>query len=86
MIAKGAPVTGEVLPLGKKNFLGRAPKPMYRLMTVDAVNGAKLKIKASPGRSDDKNERNIEPPGHRGKDRSRPPEVPTWRTSTAIRR
>jgi hypothetical protein len=68
VIAKGAVVTGEVLAAGKKSLLGRAGKPMFRLMAVDAVDGAKLKVKASPGRSSDKNERNIEPPGHRGKD------------------
>jgi hypothetical protein len=67
-IAKGAAVTGEVLAASKKNILGRGGKPMFRLMAVDAVDGSKLKVKASPGRSSDKNERNIEPPGHRGKD------------------
>ncbi len=68
VIAKGAAVTGEVLMAGKKNILGRGGKPMFRLMAVDAVDGSKLKVKAAPGRSSDKNERNIEPPGHRGKD------------------
>jgi len=33
-----------------------------------AVDGSKLAVKASPGRSGDKNEHNIEPPGHRGKE------------------
>ncbi len=66
VIAKGAAVTGEVLALGKKNILRRGGKPMFRLMAVDAVDGTKLKVKAA-GRSSDKNERNIEPPGHRGK-------------------
>ena len=32
-----------------------------------AVDGTKVKVKASPGRSD-KNEHNIEPSGHRGKE------------------
>ena len=72
VIAKGAPVTGEILAVGKKNILGRGGKPMFRLMTVDAVDGTKLKIKASPGRTPDKNERNIEPPGHRGKENLAP--------------
>jgi hypothetical protein len=72
VIAKGATVTGEIVAPGKKGLLGRAAKPMYRLTTVDAVDGTKLKIKASPGRTDDKNERSIEPPGHRGKENLAP--------------
>jgi serine/threonine-protein kinase len=68
VIAKGAAVTGEVLAPGKKNVLRRGGKPMFRLMTVDAVDGTRLKVKASAGRSSDKNEKSIEPPGHRGKE------------------
>ena len=68
VIAKGATVTGEVLPAGKKNILGHAGKPMFRLMMVDATDGSKLKVKAAPGRDSEKNERNLEPPGHRGKE------------------
>jgi len=71
VIAKGATVTGEILAV-KKGILGRSAKPAYRLTTVDAVDGTKLKIKATPGRTDDKNERNIEPPGHRGKENLAP--------------
>ena len=41
---------------------------MFRLIAVDAVDGSKLKVRAAPGRGPDKNERNIEPPGHRGKE------------------
>jgi hypothetical protein len=62
-IAKGATVTGEVVAAGKKRG-----KPMFRLMTVDAVDGSKLKVKAGPGRHSDRNESRIEPPGHRGKE------------------
>lgn len=69
VIAKGAAVTGEVvLPAGKKSILRRGAKPMFRLIAADAVDGTKLKVKAAPGRSSDKNERNLEPTGHRGKD------------------
>ncbi|MGD0774754.1 MAG: protein kinase [Candidatus Solibacter sp.] len=69
VIAKGAAVTGEVaLPASKKGILRRGGKPMFRLIAADAVDGTKLKVKAAPGKSSDKNERNIEPPGHRGKD------------------
>jgi hypothetical protein len=67
-IAKGAAVTGEVVASGKKGVLRRGGKPMFRLIAVDAVDGTKLKVKASPGRSSDKNEHNIEPPGHRAKE------------------
>jgi serine/threonine-protein kinase len=66
VIAKGAAVRGEVLEPGKKNILGRGGKPIFRLIDVAAVDGSRLKVKASPGRGE-KNERNIEPPGHRGK-------------------
>lgn len=68
VIATGAAVTGEVLPLGKKGILGRGAKPLFKLISADAVDGTKLKIKSAPGRSSDKNERAIEPPGHRGKE------------------
>jgi hypothetical protein len=67
-IAKGAAVTGEIVATEKKGVLRRGGKRMFRLITVDAVDGTKLKVKASPGRSSDKNERNIEPPGHRAKE------------------
>jgi serine/threonine-protein kinase len=67
-IARGAAVTGEIIGAGKKNILGRGGKPAFRLITADAVDGSKLKVKAAPGRSSDKNEHNIEPAGHRGKD------------------
>ena len=67
-IAKGAAVTGDVLPLGKKDILRRGGKPMFRLIAAVAVDGTKLKVKASPGKSSDKNEKNIEPPGHKGKE------------------
>jgi hypothetical protein len=60
VIAKGATVTGEVVRMGRKK--------LFRLMAADAVDGAKLKVKATAGRGSDGNENNIEPPGHRGKD------------------
>ena len=43
-------------------------KVQFKLDTVTAVDGRKLRIKASPGRSSDKNEHNITPPGHRSRD------------------
>jgi len=68
IIAKGAAVTGVVLEPGKKNILGRGGKPAFGLIDVVAVDGSRVKVKASAGRSSDKNEHNIEPPGHRGKE------------------
>jgi serine/threonine-protein kinase len=68
VIAKGAPVRAEVLEPGKKNILGRGGKPAFRLVDVLAVDGSKVQVKASPGRTGDKNEHNIEPAGHKGKD------------------
>ena len=66
LIAKGAPVTGELAGAGKK-FLSLGGKIQFRLSTVMAVDGRHLKIKAAPGRGD-KNEHAIEPPGHRNKE------------------
>ncbi len=70
VIAKGAAVTGRVLERTKKNLIivKRDGKPMFALSDVVAVDGTRLKVKASPGRSGEKNEHNIEPPGHQGKD------------------
>jgi serine/threonine-protein kinase len=69
VLAKGAAVRGEVLEPGKKGgILHRGGKPAFRLVDAAAVDGSKVAVKASPGRSGDKNEHNIEPPGHRGKE------------------
>jgi serine/threonine protein kinase len=71
VIPKGAAVTGEVLGPVKKNIgaiLGRSGKPAFRLIDVTALDGSKIKIRASSGKNTDKNEHNIEPPGHKGKD------------------
>jgi serine/threonine-protein kinase len=69
VLAKGAAVRGEVLEPGKKGgILRRGGKPAFRLVDAVAVDGSKLAVKASPGRSGDKNEHNIEPPGHKGKE------------------
>ena len=67
VVAKGALVTGELLGAGKK-FLGLGGKVQFKLTAVMAVDGRRLKIKASPGRKSDKNEQGIQPPGHRNKD------------------
>jgi serine/threonine protein kinase len=67
VIARGAPVAAEVVG-GKKSVRHRGSKPMFRLLTVDATDGSKLRVRAMPGRGSDRSERNIELPGHRAKD------------------
>ena len=86
VIAKGAAVTGEVIGTGKKGILRRGGKPMFRLMTADAVDGTKLKVKAAPGRSSDKNETISSRRDIAGRNRWRRRGARTWRTSTGIRR
>jgi len=62
VIAKGTEVTGEVVEAAKKKFLIRAVKPSFRLVEVAAVDGSKLKIRATPVRRGGyKTERSIEP-------------------------
>ena len=82
VIAKGAAVTGEVLEPGKKNLiLGSATESLpSRSTEVTAVDGSKLKVKASPGRS-----RREERAKHRASRTSRQGfagarrQLPTWR-------
>jgi serine/threonine-protein kinase len=66
VIPQGAEVTGELLGAGKKVVVFGG-KTQFKLSTVTAVDGKKLHIKASPGRSD-KNEHAIEPPGRKSKE------------------
>jgi len=50
VIAKGAAVTGEVVEGVKKRFIGSS-KATYRLNQIDAVDGRKLNVRATPGKS-----------------------------------
>src|SRR5450432_709492 len=63
VIAKGAPVAGEVVDAGKKGILGtgiRGGKPTFRLNLADAADGTRLDDTARPGRhSDGKDDRPI---------------------------
>jgi len=62
VIAKGSEVTGEVVTAAKKKLLIRTVKPTFRLVEVTAVDGAKLKIRATPvSRGEYKTERALEP-------------------------
>jgi serine/threonine protein kinase len=67
VIAQGAPVTGEVLGAAKR-VLGIGGKVQFKFGSVTAVDGRKLRIKATPGRESEKNQHAIEPPGRKSKD------------------
>jgi predicted Ser/Thr protein kinase len=62
VVAKGAPVTGDIVGKSKKKFLIGSAKPTYRLLEITAVDGSKLKVRATSGSG--KNERPLEPHGH----------------------
>ncbi|MGA3242035.1 MAG: protein kinase [Bryobacteraceae bacterium] len=64
VIAKGATVTGEIVQKSKRKFIIKASKPTYRLLEVTAVDGSKLKVRATPGGGGGKSERQLEPRGH----------------------
>ena len=51
VIAKGAVVTGEIVEAAKKKFLGIGGKMQYRLIQVDAVDGHKVNMRATPSPS-----------------------------------
>lgn len=53
VIAKGAVVTAEIVEAAKKKFLGIGGKMQYRLIQVDAADGHKLSIRATPSKSAD---------------------------------
>ena len=50
VIAKGAVVTGQIVEASKKKFLGIGGKMQYRLIQVDAADGTKLNIRATPSK------------------------------------
>jgi serine/threonine protein kinase len=50
VVAKGAEVTGVVVDAAKKKFLVHSARPTYRLLEVAAVDGSKLKVRATQGR------------------------------------
>jgi hypothetical protein len=62
VVVKGAEVTGEVVEAAKKKLLVRTVKPTFRLLEVTAVDGSKLKVRATPLRHGDyKTDRPLEP-------------------------
>jgi hypothetical protein len=50
VIAKGAPVVGAVVEAAKKKFLVHTTRPTFRLLEVTAVDGSKVKVRATVGR------------------------------------
>jgi len=50
VVAKGASVTGVIAEAGKKKFLGMGGKLALRLLEVQAVDGQKLVVRATPAR------------------------------------
>lgn len=60
VIAKGATVTGEILPA--------KPKPRFKLNLVDAADGTKIKVRAAPGRNSQRNEQAVETVGYKYKE------------------
>jgi serine/threonine-protein kinase len=50
VVAKGAVVTGVVVDAAKKKFLVHNTRPTFRLVDVVAVDGSKLKVRATSGR------------------------------------
>jgi hypothetical protein len=68
VIAKGTPLSGEVVDTGdSKKLLIVKGKPTFKLTTVDAIGGSKLAIRATPAHTD-KIDRVIESPGSKSKD------------------
>jgi serine/threonine protein kinase len=62
VIVKGTEVTGQVVEAAKKKLLVRTVKPTFRLLEVTAVDGSKLKVRATPVRRGDyKTDRPLEP-------------------------
>jgi hypothetical protein len=67
VIAAGTAVTGAVAGV-KKGLPFRGSKPTYRLISVNAVDGTTITLRATPGTgTGDKAERVIEPPGRKDK-------------------
>ena len=53
---------------GKPGATGRAARPGFKLTTVEAIDGTKLKVRASPGRNGQRNEQPVEVPGYKYKE------------------
>ena len=58
-IAKGAAAKGVIVEPGKKRMILNDLKATYRLISVDAVDGKSLRVRAAPARSGDEGKRPI---------------------------
>jgi len=64
VVAKGAVVTGVIVEAARKKFLVHTTRPTFRLLEVTAVDGSKLKVRASAGRlGDSRKDPALEPLG-----------------------
>jgi serine/threonine-protein kinase len=50
VIAKGAAVTGVIVDAAKRKFLIHTSRPTFRLLEATAVDGSKIKVRATEGR------------------------------------
>ena len=50
VVAKGAVVTGVIVEGQKKKMVVRTSKPTFRLLSVEAVDGSRLKVRATAGK------------------------------------
>ena len=53
VIPKGATATGFIVDAGKKRILGLGAKMTFRLAKIDAADGQKVSLRATPGRGRD---------------------------------
>jgi predicted Ser/Thr protein kinase len=60
VIAKGAAVTGEIVERSRKKFIVKNAKPTFRLLEVTAIDGSKLKVRATAG-APAKSDRQLDP-------------------------
>ena len=73
VIPKGARALGEVHSASRKKMFGRDSKVTYRLIEATGVNGAPLKIRATPSPRDaDSSGRPLDPAGNKSKDIAAP--------------
>jgi serine/threonine-protein kinase len=69
VVPKGAPVTGVVVEPAHRKFLVSKARPTFRLIDVVAVDGTRLKVRATPGKlGESRKDPPLEPVGAKTKD------------------
>jgi serine/threonine protein kinase len=64
VVAKGATVTGIIVEGAKRKMVVRTSRPTFRLLSVEAVDGTRLKVRATAGRlGDSRKDPPLEPLG-----------------------